>query len=152
MRLIEILKMLGAGGMLSIFIVLSTLIEISPIKLNPIQWLGKVLTKSVVERLDATEKHVDKIEAKLDEHIASAYRTKIISFQDDIVHRGMNKTHKQWREILRACMEYEEYVANNKLINGDGTEAIEFIRAEYQVKCKTGGFLVINKPSDEDSI
>lgn len=141
MKLYELFTHLSAGGILSIIIVLSYLIEVSPIKINPIGALGKMLNKNVMERLDKTEKHVDLIERKLDDHVVSSLRSKILSFMDDILERRQLKTRSQWSEILKACTEYENYISTNGLMNGDATEAIEFLHSEYQRCCNTGSFL-----------
>lgn len=140
MTLNAIFEHLSVGGVLSVVVVLSYIIEISPIKINPIQALGKLMNKPVLDRLDKTDAHVDLIEGKLDGHIVSSLRSKILLFMDDIVERNQLKTRSQWAEILKACAMYEDYIEENHLINGDATEAIDFLHAEYQECLKTGKF------------
>ena len=106
---------LTIGGWLSIVIICSLFIEITPfIKINPIEWLGK--------RLNAyMNKRVDKIEKKLDEHIAQSYRTKILDFQDSLLKNPTNYrgfTKEQYDEVIDSISIYERHCKENKIDNG----------------------------------
>lgn len=120
----------GIGGLG--IIVLSVFIEISPIKLNPIRWLGNILNKDILEATKRTEK-------KLDEHIAQSYRNKILQFMDDIVE-GKRKTKEQWNEVVVAISSYENYCQDNKIHNGLCTQASEFLLEEYKQRLKEKKF------------
>lgn len=126
---------LTIGGWLSIVIICSLFIEITPfIKINPIEWLGK--------RLNAyMNKRVDKIEKKLDEHIAQSYRTKILDFQDSLLKNPANYrgfTKEQYDEVIDSISIYERYCKENKIDNGKCVLAIGFIKQCYE-KCQTEG-------------
>ena len=141
MKLIDIWTNLSVGGALSILIIAASLIEITPIKLSPLKWIGKRINSELEKELKETTSNINKVESKLDEHIAQSLRTKILSFMDDILNRGMQKTRSQWSEIIKACAEYERYIEENDLVNGDATEAIEFLHEEYQRCLQTRNFL-----------
>lgn len=145
MTLATIIEKINVGGVVSIIVVLLSLVEITPIKLSPLKWIGNRVNSELMKRVDEIDKNQKHTEAKLDEHVAQSLRTKIIMFQDDVIQRGMLKTHAQWREILRACDEYEQYVKANDLINGDATEAIDFIHKEYQRVCTNRQFLDLSQ-------
>ena len=61
----EVLTNVSAGGILSVIVLILSLIEITPIKISPLKWIGKRINKEKIEK-------VDKFEKKLDEHIAQS--------------------------------------------------------------------------------
>lgn len=129
------------GGVITLLVIVSLLVQISPLKLDPWSWIGDQLNKNIKKEISEMRTDVSTTEKKLDEHIAQSLRTKIINFQDDILQKGMLKTQAQWKEVQRACGEYEAYITANNLVNGDATEAIEFIHQEYQRCASTRNFM-----------
>lgn len=117
----ELLEYCKIGGIA--LVLLSVFFEITPIPINPIAWLGNRFNKGMKD-------DVKKINAKLDEHIAQSYRSKIMSFQDDLL-RNNGKTQEQFDEVIDACEKYEEYVKQNKVPNEKCKLAMKFIKAEY---------------------
>lgn len=130
-KILETISNMTIGGWLSIFVVLSLFVEIAPIRINPIGWLGK--------RLNAfMDKRVDKIERKLDEHIAQSYRTKVLAFQDSLLTQGYTKfTKEQYDEVLLAITDYEDYCEENNISNDKCVLAIKYIKRCYE-KCQNG--------------
>lgn len=129
-KLYETASNLTIGGWLSIVVILSLFIEITPIKLNPIAWLGKRLFGPVYKKMD-------KIEMKLDEHIAQSYRTKILTFQDLLLTPGLdytNFTKEQYDEVMDAITKYEKHCKDNDLDNDKCVMAESYIKRCY-VKC-----------------
>lgn len=134
MTLLEFFKNLSMSGWMSVFIILATLIEITPIKINPIGWLGRKLNADMYKR-------VDKIESKLDVHVAQSYRTKILNFQDKILVKGANTfTKEQYDEVLDAVQEYERYCKENKVQNHKCNMAIGYIKRCYEQCQNTQSF------------
>lgn len=124
-KISETLTNLGVGGWLSIVVVLSLLIEVTPISINPIGWLGERLNAKMYKR-------VDKIEEKLDQHIAQSYRNKILAFQDNILLEGCYKfTKEQYDEVIDSITAYEEYCKENDIDNDKCKLAIEYIKRCY---------------------
>lgn len=130
-KVYETITNLTIGGWLAFFIIVSLFIEIIPVKINPVGWLG--------ERLNATMyKRVDKIEKKLDEHIAQSYRNKILAFQDSLLLQGCSKfTKEQYDEVLLAITDYENYCKNNDVKNDKCVLAIKYIKRSY-TECQNG--------------
>lgn len=120
-----VLEYFKIGGVLCVL--LSVFIEIVPIKINPIQAVVKYLLKPITDKQD-------KIEKKLDEHIAQSYRNKIMRFQDELL-MGMMHSKEQFEEVLDACDDYEEYVKANNIKNGKCKQAIAYIK-RVDAKCK----------------
>lgn len=120
----QIVNYFGAGGLF--FLLLCVFVEITPVKINPLQWLGKQIFKPVSEKIDDMDK-------KLDEHIAQSYRNKILSFQNELLH-NVKHTQEQFDEVLSACEQYEDHCEQNKVKNDKCKFAIEFIQDTYK-KC-----------------
>lgn len=125
-KLYETVKGLSVGGWLAVFVILSLVIEVTPIKVNPVAWLG--------ERLNAPMyKRVDKIEKKLDQHIAQSYRNKILAFQDNLLLDGScTFTKEQYDEVIDSISLYETYCEENKIDNDKCVLAIEYIKKCYK--------------------
>lgn len=140
MELKELL--LGGGGLL---LILMTLVQIAPIKVNPWSALAKALGRAV--NADICHR-LDGIEAKLDGHItmddrrtADNRRAQILHFNNELL-RPINHTKEEFIEILakideyeRYCEEYPEYPNNRAVL------AIENIREVYKERLKKRDFL-----------
>lgn len=105
------------GG--SILLILITLIQISPIKINPWSWianlLGRALNAEVLAKLEAIEKKQKETEEKLDRHThvdddreATRIRESILRFNVEII-RDIKHTREDFIEILSKIDDYEDY-------------------------------------------
>lgn len=137
MTVLEFFKNLSMSGWTSLFVIVCMLIEITPIKVNPVGWLGKHLNASMNER-------VDKIEKKLDNHIADGYRNYILSFQDKLLKESCF-TMEEWKKVISSCSDYETYCEENDIKNDVVSQAMAFIRAEYQDALQSHNFLNLPK-------
>ncbi len=128
------------GGWTSLFVVSCLLIEITPIKINPIGWLGNRLNASMYKR-------VDEIEHKLDTHVAEGYRNYILNFQRLLLNEPNTPfTYEEWKKAIKSCQDYENYCKDNNIANDIITQAILFIRAEYQEALQTNNILSLPIP------
>lgn len=127
-----LIKDIGIGGSFVVFLLGMVVIEVSPIHINPIAWIGKKLNKDTLDK-------VKEMNSKLDEHIAQSYRNKILTFQDDILC-GKNKTLEQWKEVINAITAYEKYCNDNNIKNGLCKQASVFLDNEYKERLKTRNF------------
>jgi len=84
MTLQDVSEYLFYGG--GILFVLSIIIQIAPIKINPWSWLarciGRAINKDVIEKVDEIDKKVIGLEQKTDERNATLCRTHILRFGD----------------------------------------------------------------------
>lgn len=126
-KLYETIKSLTVGGWLALFIILSLFVEIVPfIKINPVAWLGEHLNAPMYKR-------VDKIEKKLDQHIAQSDRNKILAFQDSLILHGANNyTKEQYDEVIDSISMYEHHCKENDIDNDKCVLAIEYIKKCYK--------------------
>lgn len=130
-------------GAVIIFIVLS-LIQVSKIQINPwdkiLGWIGNKLNSGIREK-------VDEVEKKLDQHIKESEvrdlrdtRQYILDFANSCMY-GRKHTQEQFRFVIKKCDEYEKYVEDNNIKNGEVTSAIIFIRKLYSKCMQNNSFL-----------
>lgn len=119
---------INGGGVL--FVVLS-LIQISPIKINPwsklARLIGRALTGDVMDKLDKSE--------------ADSRRYRILRFDDEIRHKQKH-TKEHFDQILDDITEYENYCSSHpNYKNNRAILAIENIKETYKKCCFTHSFL-----------
>ena len=89
-----------------------TLIQISPIKVDPWTWLarkvGRAINGELMEKFDRLESKVDQNQQIADERAAKDIRIRILRFGDEILHeREHSKEH--FDQILQDITEYDAY-------------------------------------------
>lgn len=130
----NVVKDLSIGGWLSIVIVISMFVEIAPVKISPIQWLGNRINKSMFDKVESIEK-------KVDLHITEGYRNTILNFQDKLLSGKSLYTMEEWQKIIDTCTTYDKYCKDNEIPNEVVKLAIKFIKQEYQSALNTHSFL-----------
>ena len=121
MKLAEILNDYWA----LIFIGLLSLIEIVPLKISPIEFIGKKLNKSTNEK-------IDKIDKKLEDYHQEDAKILISDFVQDIKN-GEEKSETQWISMLNFVNEYLDKGWNSKV-----KQDALFIETEYRKKFLKG--------------
>ena len=132
-----------------IIIVLASVIQVSPIKINPWDWffgrIGKKINKEVFDKVETIDK-------KLDKHIEDDNKEKLEVKRRDILEfanacmNGRKHTQEQFTFVIKTCDEYEAYIEKNHLKNGEISSAIEEIRRLY-IKCRQNNAFL--KPGEE---
>ena len=69
-----------------VFVVLASILEVSKIKINPWSWIGSVLNKEVVAKVDKIEKDIADVKKKVGESDAVNSRYRILRFDDELLH------------------------------------------------------------------
>lgn len=165
------------------FLIITYMIDISKIKLNPWKWvgglfkkglkeLGNIFTEDIrndladfkqqnelkkksfsedytilYEKLDNLEKSINRVNGKLDNHIAESLRRDILDFQNSCINKRRH-TKEEWTYLYKMCDKYEKHVEENSLKNSEAEEAIEYIRHVYRECLENGEFLInSNQPS-----
>ena len=117
-----------AGWAVIIILILMSLIQISPLRLNPwdrvFGWLGRKMNGATEKRLEAVEKQVTDLWINL-------HRQSILTFAREC---RSNFTHdsEEWSHILNICEDYENYTEVNSVTNGVVRENTKYIRDLYQ--------------------
>ena len=144
-------EIMVGGGCL---VVLMTLVEITPLKINPWSAIGKVLAAigrafgrvlngAVIEKLDKMEAVQAETRSRLDEHIrvddernADLHRTYILRFNMEL-RRGMQHTDEDFNEILYNIKCYEQYCKDHpEYENNRAVHAIKHIESVYDERMK----------------
>lgn len=128
MGLNEILSKLNAGYVTAGVVVLLSLIQISPLKLNPwdtiLGWMGKKLNGGMVKRLQEVEKQIRDM-------WINTHRQSILTFAREC-RVDMHHDAEEWNHILSIADEYEVYCQKNTVSNGVVKADTEYIRGLYQ--------------------
>ena len=121
--------LLGGGGVL---LILMTLIQIAPIKINPWSWIGhrigRLLNGEVIDKVDNLSKELADHKIKSAERDATQCRSRILRFGDEILH-GVLHSHEHYLQILLDVDAYEEYCdAHPDYRNNDAVATIKHIK------------------------
>lgn len=145
--------LLGNSGFwfCALFIILS-LIEITPIKINPWSWLAKRLSKAfngevmqeignLSKEIKDVKKDVSDIREEAKEREATNRRTRILEFGDEIVHE-VRYSKEHWDQILLDITAYEHYCDEHPhYMNNVAKATITHIKKIYQQCLDEDGFL-----------
>ena len=117
-----------AGWAVVLLIILLSMIQISPLKLNPwdsiFGWIGSKLNGRLEKRLEAVEKQIR--DMWINDH-----RQRILTFARE-ARAGIEHSTDEWTNVLNVAEEYERHIKERKLSNGIVTQDTEFIRSLYQ--------------------
>lgn len=140
MTIYDFFENLSLSGWTSLIVIVCMCVEIAPIKINPIGWLGERLNAKMYKR-------VDQIEKKLDNHIADGYRNYILNFQRELLNDANTQfTYEEWKKAITSCADYENYCEDNDISNDVVSQAIKYIRDEYQEALQTKNILSLPQP------
>lgn len=141
---LEVLKEIGlyGGGGLAVIL---TLIQISPIKVNPWSYIarciGRAINKEVIDKVDAISVDMNNNKADDDERWVSLSRYHILRFGDEL-RRGIGHSKEQFDQILEDISKYEHYCDTHPdYPNGKAVAAIELIKKTYQTCLEKNNFL-----------
>lgn len=139
----------GSSGAL---ILLLTVIELVPIKINP--WsklaenIGKAFNKPALDKIASVEQQLKKTNEKLDGHMANDERQKAedaraaaLRFNNELL-RGIPHTREEFFEVLQKIDIYEEYCDKHKdYENNRAVHAIANINRVYDERLAKHDFL-----------
>ena len=128
MGLNEILNKLNLGYVTAGIVILLSLIQISPLKLNPwdklLGWFGKKLN-------GATEKRLETVEKQIRDMWINNHRQTVLTFAREC-RADIEHSSDEWTNVLNVAEEYEKYVIENKITNGIITQDTVYLRKLYQ--------------------
>ena len=124
-------KMTGgelAGWAVVLLILLMSLIQISPVKLNPwdklFAWFGKKINGEMHEQIKELKKQVSDI-------WINSHRQSILTFAREC-RADIDHDAEEWNHILSVADEYESYCEKNIVSNGVVKADTRYIRELYQ--------------------
>ena len=141
--------LLSGGGLL---LLLLTLIEISPIKINPwsalARLLGKAINADVLQEIDDVKEGQKETRKALDDHIriddernADTHRQRILAFNNELL-RDIPHTQEDFFEVLAEIDFYENYCKEHpEYKNNRALHAIAHIGRVYDDRLQKHDFL-----------
>ncbi len=117
-----------AGWAVMGLVLLLSLVQVSPLKINPwdciLGWLGKKLN-------GAAEKRLEELQKQVRDMWINTHRQSILAFarecRADIPHDA-----EEWNHILSIADEYEVFCKKNTVSNGVIKADTEYVRGLYQ--------------------
>ena len=139
----SVLELFAGGG--GLVLAAMTVIQITPVKLDPWSWLakaiGKAINADVLAKLGEAEKRLDKHITVDDQRAADGNRTRILHFNNELV-RNLKHTKEEFVEILAEIDAYEEYCRSHpEYPNNRAVIAIDNVRDVYKERLKKNDFL-----------
>lgn len=137
------------GGALA---VLLSLVEIAPIKINPLstllKWLGRAINADVINALDEVKAAQKEAKERLENHIATDEkaeadhcRARILRFNNELL-RDIPHTKEDFIEALKDIDDYEHYCKSHPdYANGRAVHAIANIGRVYDERLQKHDFL-----------
>ena len=131
MTLKEIIGYGGGGGLL----ILLTILQIAPIKINPwsaiLNWFGDLFNSGIYKRLEKIETDVKEIKETSAEKDAVTARVRILRFNDELLN-NVDHSKDYFDQILNDIDMYEQYCADHpKFKNNITLFAISNIKKCY---------------------
>ena len=135
-----------------VLVALLSLVEVSPIKINPwsglAKWLGRAFNAEVLADLKAVQKAqqdtrsaLDKHQAADDEYKAECHRAALLAFNTSLL-RGELHTQEDFFDAFRHIDQYEDYCRNHPgYKNNRASHAIANIGRVYDERLKARDFL-----------
>ena len=131
----------GSGG----FVLLLTLIQIAPIKVNP--WtalakaIGRAMNAEVLEEVKRTRERLDAHIQSDDERNADDRRTRILRFNNELI-RDIPHTREDFIDILADIDDYEAYCRDHPTYkNNRAAHAIANIGRVYDERLAKHDFI-----------
>ena len=117
-----------AGWALVMIILLFSMVQVSPLKLNPwdqvFGWIGRKTNGDMRDELKELKKQVSDL-------WINAHRQSILTFAREC-RANIDHDAEEWNHILSVADEYEIYCQKNVVSNGVVKSDTEYIRGLYQ--------------------
>lgn len=140
----NIQEIIADGG--GLLIVLMTLVQIAPVKINP--WsaiaraIGRAVNTEVLKELETVKKKLEEHVIMDDQRVADGHRTRILHFNNELL-RDIKHTKEEYIEVLAEIDAYERYCSENpNYPNNRAVLAIENIRDNYKERLQKRDFLM----------
>ena len=142
MELGKIIETISSGDLVLIAVLLCSLIQITPIKINPwswlLKWAGRAINGEVMQELKSQKADIAGVHKEIDEmrkctarKRADDARNRILRFDDEL-RRHIKHSKEFWEQAIEDCDFYTEFCSKNKkYINGKADSAIKNIKTTY---------------------
>ena len=129
MKLIDIIKLFDSRNVLFLFILLLSLIEITPLKLSPWSWFWGSISRLL--GIQDLSNRVDRLESYINKNQAITYRSRILRFSDEMYNNVLH-SREAFEQILEDIDNYNKYCYEHpEFINGKTINAAKHINDKY---------------------
>lgn len=140
MNIVEFLKSVTLGEWAGAVVLLSVLVQITPIKINPWSWIarkvGKAINHDLLAKVDGIGSDVKGLRAEVDKNAAKLAREKILEFGDDLIYQPERRHSKdRFDDVVQHITEYEAYCAAHPEFKNHMTETTEKLILGTYEKC-----------------
>ena len=124
---------------IGILAIILSLVQISPIKLNPWTWLKSFA--ELPKRLDEQSEQIKRLEHEFYDDRAFRWRQMIVN-RGDRVQDGHKLRREVWNDTIETIDNYEKYCDKHPEFRNElATITIEYMRHKYQEALETKDFL-----------
>lgn len=148
-----ILQWTGTGEFwMFLGVIVLTLVEITPIKINPWSWFAKIVGRAfngevmkeishLKQGFEDIKRDVSDIREEAKEREATNRRTRILEFGDEILHE-VDYSKEHWDNVLMDISAYENYCDDHPhYMNNVAKATIKHIKNMYQKHLQEDSFL-----------
>lgn len=140
------------GYVAAALVALSTIVQITPIKLYPWTKLGQIIGRwinhemynkqeSMKKEMSNLNEKIDKLKVSFEERAMNDNRTKILRFSDEICH-NVQHSEEHFKEILRCITEYKLYCRSHPTyLNSYADHAMKLVEDTYDKVNTSKSFL-----------
>lgn len=125
-------------------IAIASLIQISPIKVNPWGWIMNMiktaLMADITKKVDSMDERISELEQKMDDQKIGHMRWEILGFSNSC-RNGVMHSKEEWNHVIEQIRDYEEMCERLNIANGVIEEESTFLRGMYQERLKKNDFL-----------
>lgn len=157
MKLTELLSQLNLGNLSILLFLVLSLVEISPIKINPwsmlIKWIARLLgivelktdVIQIRDRMDELEEKIDKMKISENEKFqlkeALAARRRILRFNDELLQK-VRHSKEMFDDILKDITDYDNYCREHPdFVNKKAVLSEQNVARAYQKCLEDNDFL-----------
>lgn len=120
-----------AGCVVLFFFLLLSLVQISPLRINPwdaiFRWLGKKLNGTTEQKLEDLECRLQSQEKQIQDMWINSHRNAILNFARE-TRAGIEHDSEEWANCLNQCAAYENHVLKSGIPNGVVQVNIAYLR------------------------
>lgn len=141
---LEAIKQIAITGG-GVLLLVMTLVQITPIKINPWSWIGRCIGRAingeVISKVDNLSQELADHKEKSEERHATLCRAHILRFGDEVLH-GVPHSKEGYDNILLDIDSYEEYCEQHPgYKNNVAIATIKNIKRMYQKHLEEDTFL-----------
>lgn len=122
------------GNWIPVGIILSLVVDISPIKINPwktaFKWIGQLITADIMKEIREIKATQKEQQATIDENEKDRIRYEVLDFANSC-RRGVHHTKDEFEHIISLHSKYERLLKKTNDENGVFTEEYKYILEIY---------------------